>query len=405
MNVAAIIRLSAISGFALSSIVPANRLPEPDAASPIVIDFEDYPANRVGTPSAAPVVDFYRDRGLLFVPGVTALVYDDQSAPADPDFPRSGDTVITSCYSAEFCTNNIEMELAVAHRRVQLWVGYDGRLSAAADLLLIGFDRDRTPVARRALTLGPSDGRIPVALPMSVEDPEGRITSLQLAWADQRSFLAGLSVDDVELTPFVADPATETTEEQPPDSSVTTDTVPPDASATTAGGTQNPSVTTAAGTQDSPVTADTEPPEGPVVTGALPDPPRSAADGLPVPLLVLGLLTVVAGLWRRRRRLRRPPPSPAPSPPAMSRPKIRVRADEGAHHVTSDDKPLVAIRASLRLEDGRTEITDHAAHDADRTDHHAANDTDLDRTDNHNDTDRTDGPGPPVVAPTGEPRR
>lgn len=190
------------ASMAVPGAATAQRQAEP--AQSVTIGFDDHPANRVGTPAAAGITDFYRQSGLVFDRPVTALVYNDRSVPADPGFPRSGSTVITTCYAAEFCSNDIEMRLLWPHERVRLWVGYDGSLRTAATLLLIGLDGEQQPVTRDVVSLGPTEVRLPVDTPVQISDPEGRISSVRLVWADDSRFLSGLSVDDIELTPFVA---------------------------------------------------------------------------------------------------------------------------------------------------------------------------------------------------------
>lgn len=167
------------------------------------IDFEDYRAGRTGSPAAPPVDDFYFDSGIVLV-GATALIYDDLSIPADPDFARSGSVILTSCYSTEFCSNHIEMEFIDPQERVQLWVGYQFPLEEPAELILEGLGETGAVVAQSVVAIEASDSRAPVRVPIEISSPDGAILAATIRWGDTTRFLSGLAIDDINFTPFVA---------------------------------------------------------------------------------------------------------------------------------------------------------------------------------------------------------
>jgi hypothetical protein len=68
-----------------------------------VVTFEDYPANISGTGAAPKITDQYRDRGVVFPDGVTALRFTADSFPRPPSYPdprRSSSRRATASSSA-----------------------------------------------------------------------------------------------------------------------------------------------------------------------------------------------------------------------------------------------------------------------------------------------------------------
>lgn len=168
----------------------------------VTIDFDDAPANRSGSPAAAGITDRYAELGVVFTTPVTPLVYDAESIPALPDFSRSGSTVITTCYSVEFCSNRVELALDQGHEGVGMYVGYGAALAEPAEVVVEGFGPEGL-VAATGVTLGPSDAAVPVEVPVSLADPDGTITDVVVRWADPSRSLDRLAIDDLGLTPFV----------------------------------------------------------------------------------------------------------------------------------------------------------------------------------------------------------
>jgi hypothetical protein len=182
---------------------PAAAMAAADEPVPTVVGFDQYPANRSGTGAAPPITDQFAGEGLVFVDGVTALRFSDESIPAAPFLARSGEVVVTSCYAQEFCTNRIRMSFTAPLTRVAAYVGSSAELGSPSDVLLAAFDADGTPVGDDTVALPPG-GLVPARDLLAVEDPSGRIRSAEVRWADVRSGLSSLIVDDVSLTPFVA---------------------------------------------------------------------------------------------------------------------------------------------------------------------------------------------------------
>jgi hypothetical protein len=167
----------------------------------VTIDFDDAPANRSGTPAAPDITDRYAELGVVFATPVTPLVFDAESFPALPDFARSGSTVITTCYSEEFCTNRVELSLDRGHEAVRMYVGHSSPLAEPAELVVEGFGDDGV-VAAASVVLGPSEAPVPVDTLVGIEDPDGGIRRVVVRWADPGRFFSNLAIDDLGLTPF-----------------------------------------------------------------------------------------------------------------------------------------------------------------------------------------------------------
>jgi hypothetical protein len=169
-----------------------------------VITFDSYPANISGSGAAPPISDEFASQGLLFPRGATALVFDETSFPPRPDLPRSGDTVITSCYSREFCSSVILMAFDPPLSELTLFAGYSASLDEPALLILEGLDGNGEVVGSEEVTIEAAPQATSANTSISVVDAEGRIEGAIVRWADAGRFLSQLIVDDVTVTPFVA---------------------------------------------------------------------------------------------------------------------------------------------------------------------------------------------------------
>lgn len=169
----------------------------------LVVDFESADANRSGSPSAPAITDqFEPSHGVVFPRGVTPLVFDEESFPPQPDLPRSGSTVITTCYGAEFCSNEIVIELTRPVVDVTVWAGYSSSLSEPAVLVMEAFDRTGELIDDDVALFEPSDTAHAADTSLSVGDGLGRIAALVVRWDDPTRFFSQLILDDLELTPF-----------------------------------------------------------------------------------------------------------------------------------------------------------------------------------------------------------
>ncbi len=189
-----------VVGLSGAGLGPAAALPTQEGAE-VVLTFEDYPARISGTSAARPVADAYADRGITFSAGVVALLYNNDSIPARPELPRSGETVITTCYAAEFCSNLIEMTFDPAVERVSAWIGSEPAIVGTADAVMEAFDATGTLLVRETVTLRESGT---INTPIAVDDARGRIERAVIRWADSEPSRSSMVVDDVGFTPFVA---------------------------------------------------------------------------------------------------------------------------------------------------------------------------------------------------------
>lgn len=164
------------------------------AADPVLIDFEDYPANGWGQPATAPLDDFYADRGVVFN-GPTVLNYD--MGLARPDFTHSGAQAVEACYSQEFCTDPVAMEFATGQVRVGAWVGHGGEIGGS--VVLIGYDADGAAIARDITEL--AEEMQPVDQELEITSPEGAIRRAEVRWEDPARAGNDLVVDDVGFEP------------------------------------------------------------------------------------------------------------------------------------------------------------------------------------------------------------
>lgn len=176
-----------------------------DGRDPVVITFDDYPANISGTAAAPPIIDQYAEQGVVFPNGVTALRFSKKSFPAAPDLPRSRQVVVTTCYSVEFCTNNIAMAFATDTQRVAVYVGTAAALTEPGVVVMTAFDAQQAPLTRSTVEL-PAGGLVPAQHMLGLDDPGGRIRSVDISWEKSGSNHDHLVLDDLTITPFVARP-------------------------------------------------------------------------------------------------------------------------------------------------------------------------------------------------------
>ncbi len=184
-----------------------------------LITFEDYPADISGKPATA-IDAWYANRGVRF-PSVTALRFSKSSFPPAPGFAHSGETVITTCYSQEFCATPITMIFERPLARIAAYAGSAKGLRQPATVLLEAFDAQGRLRGEDTLELPaslPNGGLtatatvpepIPVRALLEVVDRGGAIRSARIRWTDPERDPSSLHVDDVSMTVFVPDPRLE----------------------------------------------------------------------------------------------------------------------------------------------------------------------------------------------------
>src|SRR5262245_29810588 len=165
--------------------------------TPIVIDFENLPADGPGTGAAVVVTSQYADRGIIFN-GPVALDYS-KGPLAIPGFAHSGVKAIEQCYGAEFCAKPVEMSFTEAQRRVKVWVGYGARLTERRTVLLRAFDASGNPAGSATATLDPSVSPQPIRTPLEVISSSANITRAAVSFSPGTVLMNNLAVDDVEF--------------------------------------------------------------------------------------------------------------------------------------------------------------------------------------------------------------
>ncbi len=295
--------------------------PRQDQPPTVLVDFEDAPSGRSGTP-VQEFDDLYEDLGIVFEFPVTALVFDGESIPALEDFARSGSTVVTDCYSQEFCSNRIVVSIPRRPQTVSLWIGSIRSIDEQASVVLEGLDERRQLVDVDVATLGPSDGPIPVRTPLRLVDEGARIATIEVRWEDETSFRSDLAIDDLELIPLIVpDTTTSTATTEPRDDDTRNRTEPTE-----------PSVETTIRATSAPSIVDDE-------------------DGSTPPtwlvLIAIAGLALVVGSLVARRLWHRPP-----------RVRLIPRADAGTQRVQPTRRPGVLIRGAFYPGDGTTTIED-----------------------------------------------
>lgn len=170
-----------------------------------VIDFEDHPANPVGTPGDSLDPDFYAEQGVRFSPGATVLQY-------DAGFTSSGTNGLEMCYSAEFCSTPFSIGFDFPQQTVTVAVGYSGSLDETVPVVMVAYDINETPVDDDEVVLGPSSP-VPIVQQLSVGpiDPlvaeefgsDGLISAVEIRWLDDTRDMNSLAIDDLVYEPFV----------------------------------------------------------------------------------------------------------------------------------------------------------------------------------------------------------
>lgn len=164
---------------------------------PTRITFDDQPADPSGTPGVSLAADAHDALGVRFGV-VTVLEY-------EPGFTSSGRNGIEMCYSAEFCTAPFRIDFDRAQVSVAANIGFDGSLDSASAVTIHGYDEFGDSVASDQAILGPG-GPIYVAdTTLRAHDPDGRITAVEVRWADPQRVMNNLVLDDVVFEPFVPD--------------------------------------------------------------------------------------------------------------------------------------------------------------------------------------------------------
>lgn len=170
-----------------------------------VIDFEDHPANPVGTPGVSLDPDFYAERGVRFSLGATVLQY-------DAGFSSSGTHGLEMCYSAEFCSTPFSIGFDSPQQTVTVAVGYSGSLDETVPVVMVAYDINETPVDDDEIVLGPGSP-VPIFQQLSVGpiDPQvaeelgsdGLISAVEIRWLDDTRGMNSLAIDDLAYEPFV----------------------------------------------------------------------------------------------------------------------------------------------------------------------------------------------------------
>ena len=324
---------------------------------PFMIDFEDAPSGRSGT-GVPEFTDFYERVGVVFQQPVTAVIFDENSIPALDGLARSGSTVVTDCYAKEFCSNLMSFSVPPAARELRIWVGYSQPLPEPATVIFEGFDRSDDTVSLATDVLGPSDAAIPVRVPLTLDDPDGRIVRAEVRWADSALFLGGLVVDDLEFLPIRTPIETQPTV---PPTEPTASPTEPTASPTEP--TASPTEPTASPTEQTDGPDDADQPARSTDPGADDEDVSSAIAWwvwLIAAAAVGAVAIAVASAVRSYRRRARPRPD---------RWKITGREGPGSSTMDRLDEPVIVIRGSLHPDSGWTEITDQPD-DSDQHDRH-----------------------------------
>jgi hypothetical protein len=164
---------------------------------PVVIDFEDLPANGPGTPAAVVVISQYAAKGITFNSPV-ALDY--SKGLLIPGFAHSGTKAIEQCYSEEFCKKPIEMSFTTPQARIKVWVGIRGELKEKRTVALHVFGTGGTEVTGPATTtFDPSSSSQPIAKMLEVNVTSPSIVRATVSFSPGTILMNNLAVDDVEF--------------------------------------------------------------------------------------------------------------------------------------------------------------------------------------------------------------
>lgn len=170
-----------------------------------VIEFDDHPANPVGTPGVFLEPDFYAERGVRFSLGGTVLEYDE-------GFTSSGSNGLEMCYAAEFCSTPFQIGFDSPQQSVMISVGYSGGLDESVPVRMVAYDSNGVPLDVDEILIGPGSP-VPIAQQLSVgpTDPrlaeeqgsDGLISAVEIGWLDDTRAMNSLAIDDLVYEPFV----------------------------------------------------------------------------------------------------------------------------------------------------------------------------------------------------------
>lgn len=183
---------------ALPSATATATATDTPPATPIavVVDFEILPSDGPGLPAAVLANSQYADLGVLFN---NPAGIDYARGSTLPGFAHSGTKAVEACYGAEFCTAPIAMAFAAPQRRLQVWVGYRGRLDALREVVLVALDAAGAEIARAVAFLEPAVSSQAIQLPLALELPSAAIVAAEVRFAPPTLLTSGLAVDDVEF--------------------------------------------------------------------------------------------------------------------------------------------------------------------------------------------------------------
>ncbi len=155
-----------------------------------IIDFDDRSAT-----GAQLEPDAYLSAGVRF-PAVAMLAY-------ETGMPSSGTNAIQVCYGAELCAMPFRFEFVAPQTSVSANLGFAYDLSAAASVVMLGFDVAGQVVGLDQVDLTPPGPVGASEHVLRIEDPHGRIRDVEIRWSDPERFTDGLVVDDLAFEPFV----------------------------------------------------------------------------------------------------------------------------------------------------------------------------------------------------------
>lgn len=178
---------AALRGILVAAVVSAV-LPPTLAAQSVILDFDSI--------SQDIVTDAYGSRGATF----------NMPARRDysntPGFAHSGSRAVELCFSVEFCTVPLRIDLSVAQARVKVWVGYAGQLVEPRTVVLQAFDQNNAMVGQTTALLMQSAAPTPVDIPLEIiaGAPVIRRMDVMIAGTGgSPGYNNGLVVDDVEF--------------------------------------------------------------------------------------------------------------------------------------------------------------------------------------------------------------
>jgi hypothetical protein len=155
-------------------------------APPTRIDFDD-----VGK---GDLTNQYASRGVTFN---SPTPLDFSQALGISAFAHSPTQGIQQCYGKEFCTAPIEMSFAEPQARVQVWVGYAGRVQTPDAIWLEIIDVSGRTIDHCGVTITQERTPQPIALPLELTTASNAITIARVSAPTLG--IAGVAVDDLEF--------------------------------------------------------------------------------------------------------------------------------------------------------------------------------------------------------------